>query len=84
MLTKIDITAEVLEDVIINLLNDQYSKRDKIEALAWGEKHPELLNKLFEKHQPRYFDAGAIRFGGNPIMKFTLVKELELNNPENK
>ena len=47
--------SEKLKDVIVNLLNDKYSKKEIIDALAWGEKNIEIMNALMEKYQPQYY-----------------------------
>lgn len=67
-----------LEDVIINLTNGKYSKREIIEALAWGEKNTEIYWPLMEKYQPKYYHKSS--FDCIPILVFTIIKDLNLNN----
>ena len=70
-----EVNAEHLEDVIKNLTTGKYSKKEIVNALAWGECNKEVFFPLMKKHQPKYYADGW----ENPVQSFTLIKDLDLN-----
>lgn len=70
---------EILKDILVELLTDKYTKKQKIDALAWGEKNTEVYWRLMKEYQPKYYVESPM-FPDCPIQSFTLIKDLNLNN----
>ena len=68
--------AELLEDVIKNLTNDKWSKKEITNSLAFGERNTEIYYPLMKKYQPKYYCEGW----DCPVQSFTLIKDLDLNS----
>ncbi len=68
--------VELLEDVIKNLTNGKWSKKEITNSLSFGERNTELYYPLMKKYQPQYYSEGW----DCPVQSFTLVKDLGLND----
>ncbi len=69
-------TPEILEDVLMNLFNDKYTKEEIIDTLAWGERNNDIYFPLVEKYQPDYYNHADPIF---PVLSCTILLDLEKN-----
>ncbi len=69
------LNGKILEDVIVNLFTKKFTKKEIIDALAWGEKNTDVYYPLIKKHQPDYYIEGVM--GKDcPIKSCTLIIDL--------
>jgi hypothetical protein len=74
-----EIYKEDLETLLKDKTNDFFSKKEKLDILAWAERNLIVSIPLFEKYQPQYvYKEGNKKF----LAGFTIINDLNLNNYE--
>ena len=67
--------AETLKDVLINLRNEKYSKKEILEGMAWGERNTDIFFPLLKEFRPEYYWEGAELIGETPFKSVTFLSD---------